>query len=68
MKNPCNGCDKRTAVCHIPGNCKQTPTYEEWRAEVTAAKAENRKGNESLAVIIGGIRKFKRQVHRHGKH
>lgn len=38
MKNPCNGCTLRNPFCHIPGNCKKSPTYEEWRAEIAAAK------------------------------
>ena len=62
-KAPCKDCQVRHHGCH--SECEQ---YAAWKDFLAAAKAEDRKDNESLAVIIGGIRKFKRQEHRHGKH
>lgn len=40
--NPCFGCEYRTPTCHKKGECRNTPTYEEWRVEHERKREEMR--------------------------
>lgn len=40
--NPCFRCEYRTPTCHRKGECRNTPTYEEWRVEHERKREEER--------------------------
>ena len=58
MKNPCNGCERRTITCH--GVCPDYKAWRSWKDEKNAIKAEEKRKYGTISE--SGIRHIYRQI------